>query len=52
VSELGDEIRRFIEAHNMHSAKPSHWSKSATAILDDVDRPREALRQETSRKDH
>ena len=52
VTELRDEIRRFIEAHNMHSAKPFRWTKSAGAILDAVDRAREALRQETSRTDH
>ena len=52
VSALRNEIRRFIEAHNMHAAKPFRWSKSAGAILDAADRAREALRQETSPTDH
>ena len=52
VSELRDEIRRFIEAHNIHSAKPFRWTKSASAILDAVERARETLRQETSRTGH
>ena len=52
VSELRDEIRRFIETHNTHSAKPFRWTKSASAILHAVDRARETLRQETSRTAH
>ena len=52
VSELRDEIRRFIETHNMHSAKPFRWTKSASAILDAVERARQSLRQETSRTEH
>ncbi len=52
VTELRDEIRRFIEVHNRHSAQPFRWSKSAGAILDAVDRARKTLRQETSRTDH
>ena len=52
VSDLRDEIRRFIETHNMHSAKPFRWTKSASAILDAVERARQSLRQETSRTGH
>ena len=52
VTELRDEIRRFIEAHNMHAAKPFGWTKSARVILDAVERARESLRQETSRTGH
>jgi transposase len=52
VSELRDEIRRFIETHNMHSAKPFRWTKSASAILEAVERARTSLRQETSRTGH
>ena len=51
-SELRDEIRRFIETHNMHSAKPFRWTKSAGAILEAVERARTSLRQETSRTGH
>ena len=49
VSELRDEIRRFIETHNMHAAKPFRWTKAASVILDAVERARQSLRQETSR---
>ena len=52
VSELRDEIRRFIEAHNIHSAKPFRWTKSARAILEAVERARTSLSQETSRTGH
>ena len=52
VSELRDEIRRFIETHNLHAAKPFRWTKSASAILNAVERPRDTLRQETSRTGH
>ena len=52
VSELRDEIRRFIETHNMHSPKPFRWTKSASAILGAVDRTRETLRQDISRTGH
>ena len=52
VTELRQAIRRFIDAHNTHAAKPFKWTKSAHAILDAVSRAREALRKETSRTDH
>ena len=52
VTELREEIRRFIEAHNMHAAKPFRWTKSASAILDAVERARETLNKETSRTGH
>ena len=52
VSELRDEIRRFIETHNMHYAKPFRWTKAASVILDAVERARQSLRQETSRTGH
>lgn len=38
VGELRNEIRRFINAHNTHGAKPFKWTKSAQAILDAVER--------------
>ena len=52
VTELREEIRRFIEAHNMHAAKPFRWTKSASAIFDAVERARETLSKETSRTGH
>ena len=52
VSELREEIRRFIETHNLHAAKPFRWAKSASAIPDVVERARETLPQETSRTGH
>lgn len=33
VQELRNEIRRFIAAHNEHSAKPFRWTAEAPAIL-------------------
>ncbi|MCY4598308.1 MAG: IS630 family transposase, partial [Acidobacteria bacterium] len=45
-------IRRFIETHNMHAAKPFRWTKAASVILDAVERARQSLRQETSRTGH
>ena len=36
VKELRTEIHRFIVAHNAKSAKPFKWTKSATSILDSV----------------
>jgi transposase len=42
VGELRREIRRYIEAHNEHAAKPFRWTKSAQAILEAVDRARTA----------
>ena len=52
VTELREAIRRFIETHNTHAAKPFRWTKSAHTILDAVDRAREALRKVTSRTGH
>ena len=52
VTELREEIRRFIEAHNMHAAKPFRWTQSASVILDAVERARKTLRKETSRTGH
>ena len=61
VTELREEIRRFIEAHNMHAAKPFRWTKSARAsvdasctcrcrpILDAVERARKTLRTATAK---
>ena len=52
VTELREVIRRVIETHNTHAAKPFRWTKSAHTILDAVDRAREALRKDTSRTGH
>ena len=52
VAELRNAIRRFIEAHNTHAAKPFRWTKSAHNILHAMDRAREALRKTTSRTGH
>lgn len=43
VAELRQEIRRYIEVHNQHAAKPFKWTKSAEAILEAVERARAAL---------
>lgn len=42
VEELRREIRRYIETHNQHTAKPFRWTKSAQAILDAVERAKAA----------
>jgi len=38
VTELRNEIHRFIKAHNATSAKPFKWTKSAAAIIESVQR--------------
>lgn len=40
VQELRNELRRFIAAHNAHSAKPFRWTAEAPAILAAVERAR------------
>ena len=42
VNQLRAELRRFIGAHNKHSAKPLVWTKSALSILAAVDRAKRA----------
>jgi transposase len=42
IGDLRREIERFITAHNAHAAKPFVWRKSAKAILDSVDRAKQA----------
>lgn len=42
VRELRDAIRHFIRMHNRHTAKPFKWTKSASTILEKVDRARDA----------
>ncbi len=42
VTELRKEIHRFIKVHNAASAKPFKWTKSAAAIIDSVQRAKEA----------
>lgn len=36
VADLRAAIRRFIAAHNEHSAKPFRWNKTAEAIIGSV----------------
>jgi transposase len=38
VADLRAAIRRFIEAHNEHSAKPFRWNKTAESIISSVHR--------------
>ena len=42
VKELKDEIHRFIKVHNVMSAKPFKWTKSAKAIIESVQRAKES----------
>lgn len=34
--DLKAAIRRFIEAHNEHSAKPFRWNKTVESIISSV----------------
>lgn len=43
VADLRAAIRRFIEAHNEHSAKPFRWNKTAESIISSVHRAKLAL---------
>ena len=52
VTELRQAIRRFIDTHNTHAAKPLRWTKSARVILEAVEHARAALRKETSHTEH
>ena len=45
IPKLREELRGSIETHNMRSAKPFRWTKSARAILDAVERARQSFRQ-------
>jgi len=42
VKELRDEIHRFIKAHNTESAKPFKWTKSASSIIEAVQRAKQS----------
>lgn len=53
VRELREEIQRFIRVHNAKSAKPLRWTKSATSILDAVERAKQsALKARTNQTGH
>jgi transposase len=52
VAALRDELHRFIQNHNEHSAKPFVWTKSAESILASVERVKEAHGPRTSRTGH
>lgn len=41
VGALRQELRRYIQTHNKHCAKPFVWTKSAEAILESVNRVRQ-----------
>jgi hypothetical protein len=48
VTDLRNELRRYIQAHNEEAAKPFVWIKSAQTILDAVRRAQEAADEETN----
>jgi transposase len=52
VKDLRDEIQRFIKVHNVHSAKPFRWTKSAGAIIDAVNRAKQSLADATNQTGH
>ena len=41
VNDLRQELRRYIQIHNKHSAKPFVWTKSAESILEGTSRVRQ-----------
>ncbi|MNE18829.1 Integrase core domain protein [compost metagenome] len=43
LADLRAAIRRFIEAHNEHSAKPFRWNKTAESIISSVHRTKLAV---------
>jgi len=51
VTELRDEIHRYIQIHNRELAKPFTWTKSAGVIIEKHDRARSKL-EETTRTGH
>ena len=42
VTELREELRRYVEVHNEESAKPFVWTKSARAIIEAVKKTKAA----------
>lgn len=53
VTELRDELRRYVTAHNQESAKPFVWTKSARAIIAAVQQAKAARnRSRTNRTGH
>jgi len=46
VKELRDEIHRFIQVHNSDSAKPFKWTKSASVIIDSVERAKKQINKQ------
>ena len=42
VTDLRNEIHRFIEVHNATSAKPFTWTKGASAIIESVQRAKQS----------
>ena len=52
VKELRDEIQRFIKVHNVHSAKPFKWTKSASSIIDSANRAKQSLTDTTNHTGH
>ena len=44
VTELRKEIKRFIDVHNATNAKPFKWTKSATAIIESVQRAKQSAK--------
>jgi len=51
VKDLKEEIHRFIKQHNKRSAKPFRWTKSASVILEKVNKASK-LNDETNQTGH
>lgn len=52
VKDLRDEILRFIKVHNAQSAKPFKWTKSASSIIEAVNRAKQSLTDTTNQTGH
>lgn len=52
VKDLRNEIHRFIKQHNARSAKPFTWVKSASVILEKVDKVKQKLNDRTNQSGH
>ncbi|MBZ0268552.1 IS630 family transposase [bacterium] len=53
VTELREELRRYVDVHNEESAKPFVWNKSARAIIEAVEEAKAARnRSRTNRTGH
>ena len=46
AKELREEIHRFIKVYNAESAKPFKWAKSASVIINSVERAKKQINKQ------